>query len=132
MKVVIVGAGRVGSRLANILDERHDIIVVDVDSSAFRRIKSTFRGETYIGNGIDIDVLREAGTDQADIFIAVTNGDNRNLMAAQVAKTIFNVDQVVARVYDPARAAIYQEIGIQAFSPTVNAAERLFQQIVSD
>ncbi|HZT97650.1 MAG TPA: TrkA family potassium uptake protein [Chloroflexota bacterium] len=129
--IIIIGAGRVGAGLANALDEQHDVRIIDVDAAAFRRIKPGFRGDTLSGNGIDIDVLRDAGADRADVVIAVTNGDNRNLMAAQVAKTIFQVKQVVARVYDPARADVFQEIGIDTFSPTVSGAERLYQQIVS-
>jgi trk system potassium uptake protein TrkA len=131
MRIVIIGSGRVGSRLANVLDEQHEVTVVDTDENAFRRLRSDFRGETVRGNGIDIDRLREAGVDTADVVIAVTNGDNRNLMAAQVAKTVFGVEKVVARVYDQTRAAIFQEMGLRAISPTVASAERLYQQIVS-
>lgn len=131
MHIVIIGAGRVGSRLANVLDEHHEVSVLDTDENAFRRLRPDFRGAAVRGNGIDVDRLREAGVDRADIVIAVTNGDNRNLMAAQVAKTVFGVERVVARVYDQTRAAIFQEMGLHAISPTVSSAERLYQQIVS-
>jgi trk system potassium uptake protein TrkA len=131
MRVIIVGAGRVGARLANLLDPKHDVTIVDVNAAAFRRLSPNFAGRLLEGNGIDIDVLREAGTEQADVFIAVTDSDNCNLMAAQIAKTIFGVERVVARVYDPERAMIFEEHGLRTVSPTVISAERLFDRIVS-
>jgi trk system potassium uptake protein len=130
MRIVIIGAGRVGARLANLLDRDHEVSVLDINEAAFRRLRPDFRGSTYRGNGIDIDVLRAAGASHADIVIAVTNGDNRNLMAAQVAKEVMNVPKVIARVYDPVRAAIFSDMGLETISPTINGADRLFSQIL--
>jgi trk system potassium uptake protein TrkA len=124
VKVVIVGCSRLGARLADILDrEGHNVTVVDIDSTAFRRLSPTFSGSTVIGTGIDEDILLSAGTDTADAFIAATNGDNRNIMAAQLAKHAFNVDQVLCRIYDPVRAETYRSLGIGTICPTVQVAE---------
>ena len=104
MKAVIMGCGRVGARVASLLDHTgNDVTVIDIDSRAFQRLPTTFGGDTIIGTGIDEDVLRRAGIEDADAFIAVSNGDNRNIMAAQVARLIFNVPEVVCRIYDPVR-----------------------------
>lgn len=130
MRIVIVGLGRVGARLANVLDDRHNVVALDVDENAFRRIRHDFRGTTIRGNGIDIDVLKMAGCARTDVLIAVTNGDNRNLMTVQVAKEVLGVPKVIARVYDPVRAAIFADMGIETISPTVNGANRLFDQIL--
>lgn len=131
MRIVIVGAGRVGARLANLLHELHDITIIDNEAGAFGRLRRDFRGTAITGNGIDIDTLRAAGTERADVFIALTRGDNRNLMAAQVAKQILAVDRVIARTYDPVRAETFRELGIETISPTSTGAKRLFDQIVS-
>lgn len=130
MRIVIVGAGRIGARLANLLDEHHDVTIIDIDELAFRRLRHDFQGSSIRGNGIDVDTLRSAGVAGADVLMALTNGDNRNLMAAQVAKTVFGVERVVARVYDPARASIFEDAGLHTISPTVTGAERLFTKIV--
>ncbi|CAN5764989.1 hypothetical protein BH20CHL1_BH20CHL1_01340 [soil metagenome] len=119
MKVVIVGCGRVGARIATALDRQgHDVSIVDMQTSAFRRLAPDFSGRAITGTGIDEDVLRSAGISEADAFIAVTNGDNRNLMAAQVAKVIFGVDKVAARVYDPVRAETCRGMGIETICST--------------
>lgn len=119
MNVVIMGCGRVGSRLAGLLaDDGHDVAVMDVDPVAFRRLTEGFRGRTVVGNGVDQQALREAGIEKADVFVALAHGDNRNAMAVQVAKQIFGVERVVARIYDPARAELYHELGIATVSPT--------------
>lgn len=122
MKVVIVGCGRVGSTLARMLAERHEVTVVDRTSDAFRRLGPKFRGAKLVGPGTDLDVLRRAGIETADIFVSVTDGDNRNIMAAQIAKRIFGVAQVFTRIYDPSRAAVYHEMGIQTLCTTATAA----------
>jgi trk system potassium uptake protein TrkA len=132
MRIVIVGVGRVGARLATLLDPLHDVSVLDMYESAFARLPGSFRGETHRGNGIDIDVLRHGGAHRADVLIAVTAGDNRNLMTAQVAKHALNVPRVIARVYDPIRAEIFAGIGVETISPTVSGAERLYTQIVGE
>ncbi len=129
MRIVIVGAGRVGARLANLLHEQHDVTVIDVDEHAFRRLTPTFRGLTIQGNGIDVDTLRAGGAEGADILLAMTNGDNRNLMAAQVAKAILDVETVIARVYDPVRAVTFSEMGLNTICPTMTGAKRLFEKI---
>jgi trk system potassium uptake protein TrkA len=119
MKVLISGCGRVGGFLAGLLDsEGHDVTIVDVEKAAFVHLPETFKGTTHLGNGVDLDVLRELGIDKADAFLALTQGDNRNLMAAQIAKEIFRVKTSVAKVNDPIRAQIYREKGIVTFSRT--------------
>ncbi len=101
MKAVVMGCGRVGARIAGLLDHTgNDVAVIDTDSRSFRRLPAGFGGETIIGTGIDEDILRKAGIEDADAFIAVTNGDNRNIMAAQVARMIFHVPEVVCRFAD--------------------------------
>jgi trk system potassium uptake protein TrkA len=108
MKVVIVGCGRVGSTLAENLDaEGHEVIILDVRTSAFERLPEAFKGSTVRGDGTDEEVLRRAGAEGADIFLSLTEGDNRNVMAAQVAIESFGVPQVIAKINDPVRAAAY-------------------------
>jgi trk system potassium uptake protein TrkA len=119
MKVIISGCGRVGGFLAGLLDsEGHDVTIIDIDRGAFVHLPDTFKGSTHLGNGADLDTLREIGVDKADAFLALTQGDNRNLMAAQIAKEIFRVKRVIAKVNDPIRAQIYREKGITTFSRT--------------
>src|SRR4051795_11602210 len=102
MFVVILGCGRVGAAIAASLDGAHDVTVIDWNARSFSRLPDTFSGDTILGNGIDIDLLRTAGVARADAFLAVTDGDNRNLMAAQVARQL-GAHQAVARVYDAER-----------------------------
>jgi len=123
MRIVILGCGRVGSALALFMDrEGHEVAIIDRESSSFRRIPSSFKGQTVRGLGIDEAILRAAGIERADCFAAVTNGDNTNIMAAQVAKVRFKVPRVVARVYDPIRAGAYRELGIDTLCTTVIGA----------
>jgi trk system potassium uptake protein TrkA len=132
MRVVIVGCGRVGARIASILDHNgHDVAIIDVDSHAFRRLASTFGGETIIGTGIDEDVLRNAGIESANAFIAVTDGDNRNIMAAQVARLIFQVPEVVARIYDPIREDTYRRLGLTTVCPTTTVSALILDHIIN-
>jgi len=113
MKVVIIGCGRVGSTLAENLDaEGHEVIIFDVRTSAFDRLPEAFKGSAVRGDGTDEEVLRRAGAEGADIFLSLTEGDNRNVMAAQVAVESFGVPQVIAKINDPVRAAAYAELGI--------------------
>lgn len=129
--VVILGCGRVGSRLATQMDrEGFDVTVIDTDSHAFRRLPESFRGRTILGTGIDEDVLRRAGIEQARTFIAVTNNDNPNIMAAQIAQTVFRVPEVLARVYDVERASAYADLGLTTICPTATIAQ-LFRERVS-
>jgi trk system potassium uptake protein TrkA len=119
VKIVIVGCGRTGAFLAGLLDAAdHDVTVVDLDRASFAHLAKDFKGTTLLGNGTDLDVLRQAGVDKADAFITLTQGDNRNLMASQVARQIFGVKQVIAKVNDPIRANTYRQHGIQTFSRT--------------
>jgi len=119
VKIVIVGCGRTGAFLAGLLDAGgHDVTVVDLERPSFRHLAKDFKGTTLLGNGTDLDVLRQAGVEKADAFITLTQGDNRNLMSAQVAKQIFGVKQVIAKVNDPIRANTYRQHGIATFSRT--------------
>jgi len=130
VKVVILGCGRVGATLANMLDKAgHQVLVVDYSSDSFRRLDTRFSGETLIGNGVDEEILMRAGIKDADAFIAVTNGDNRNIMASQIAKEIFNVKKVICRIYDPIRESTYSELGLETFSPTKIGAQMLFDTL---
>jgi Trk K+ transport system NAD-binding subunit len=113
MKIVIVGCGRVGSTLAENLDaDGHEVIIFDIRTSAFDRLPETFKGVAVRGDGTDAEVLRRAGVPGADIFLSLTEGDNRNIMAAQVAIESFSVPQVIAKINDPVRAATYSELGV--------------------
>lgn len=119
MNVVIIGCGRVGARLAATLDHGgHRVSIVDLQPAAFRRLPQDFSGKAIIGIGIDEDVLKSAGIEEADAFFAVTNGDNTNIMAAQLAQTMFNVPHVAARIYDPVREETYRRMGINTVCPT--------------
>lgn len=126
MKVVIMGCGRVGAALAAMLDrEGHDVTVLDVNPDAFRRLPPDFKGRRHVGNGIDQDVLARIGVGEADAFVAVTQGDNRNVMAAQIARHLFGVPRVVCRIYDPIREEIYHDLGLETISPTKVGASLL-------
>ncbi|GAC1381625.1 MAG: hypothetical protein NVSMB33_08470 [Ktedonobacteraceae bacterium] len=130
MKIVILGCGRVGATLANMMDkEGHKVSIIDYSSDSFRRLDSKFSGETVIGNGVDEEILIRAGIKQADAFAAVTNGDNRNIMASQIAKEIFKVQKVVCRIYDPIRQSTYNELGLETICPTVIGAQMLFDSL---
>lgn len=130
MRVVIMGCGRVGAQLAVMLERRgHEVTVLDVNPNAFERLPRDFKGRKLVGNGIDQDVLRRAGIERADAFVACTQGDNRNVMAAQVAKHIFNVPRVVSRIYDPIREEIYRMLGLRTISPTKVGAELLMKAV---
>ena len=119
MNVVIVGCGRVGAFLAGMLDQGgHPVTVVDLQRSAFDRLPRGFGGTTILGSGTDLDVLRSAGIEKADAFLSLTQGDNRNLMAAQIAKELFRVSQVLAKCNDPVRAHTYRSRGIYTWSRT--------------
>ena len=130
MKVVIMGCGRVGARLAGLLDaDDHSVSVLDTDTYSFRRLPPDFNGTALVGNGIDEETLKKAGIEEADIFVAVTQGDNRNVMASQIAKHIFNVPRVICRIYDPLRQELYQTLGLETFSPTTVFAQMLKERL---
>jgi trk system potassium uptake protein TrkA len=124
MKVIIMGCGRVGALLARTLDaEGHTVTILDNDAYSFRRLKFSpdfpeFRGTALRGNGIDSEVLKRAGIEEADAFFALTQGDNRNIMACQIAKHIFNVPRAICRIYDPLRQQLYNSLGLEVISPT--------------
>ena len=126
MKVVIMGCGRVGAALATMLDaEGHEVMVLDTKPDAFRRLPADFGGKHHVGNGIDPDVQERIGVREADAFVAVTQGDNRNVMATQIAKHIFGVKRTLCRIYDPIREEIYAELGLETISPTIVGARLL-------
>jgi len=119
VNVVIVGCGRTGAFLAELLDQGGDTVsIVDIERSAFKRLPTNFKGTPVLGDGTDMDILRQAGVETANAFLSLTQGDNRNLMAAQIAKKIFGVAQVFAKVNDPIRAATYRGQGLYTFSRT--------------
>jgi trk system potassium uptake protein len=125
--IVIMGCGRVGSTLAHQLEDRgHSVAVVDQRAEAFRRLGPHYKGSTVTGLGFDRDVLREAGIERAGAFAAVSSGDNSNVLSARIAREIFRVENVVARIYDPGRAEVYQRLGI----PTVATIPWSVDQIV--
>jgi trk system potassium uptake protein TrkA len=131
MKVVIMGCGRVGGKLAGLLDiEGHNVTILDIDDYSFRRLPPEFGGTALVGNGTDEDALKKAGIVEADAFIALTQGDNRNIMACQIAKHIFNVPQVLCRTYDPLRQELFGSLGIETFSPTTIFAQMLKERLL--
>jgi len=126
-----MGCGRVGAQLAAMLEEDgHKVAILDMEPYSFRRLPANFQGEALVGNGTDEDDLRRAGIEEADAFIAVTQGDNRNVMAAQIAKHVFNVPKVVCRIYDPLREELYNTLGLETISPTTVGAKLLHDVIV--
>jgi len=137
MKVVIMGCGRVGAWLARLLDaDGHSVTVLDTDSYSFRRLSfprmlPDFKGTALVGNGIDQESLKRAGIEQADAFFALTQGDNRNIMASQIARHIFNVPRVLCRIYDPLRQELYSNLGLEAISPTTVFAQTLKEKLDS-
>jgi trk system potassium uptake protein TrkA len=131
MNIVIMGCGRVGAQLAGMLDEEgHKVIVIDSDTYSFRRLPASFKGTPLVGDGTDGDYLKKAGIEEADAFIAVTQGDNRNVMAAQIAKHVYNVPKVICRIYDPLREEMYQTLGLETISPTMVGAKLLREKVV--
>ncbi|HEY2476406.1 MAG TPA: TrkA family potassium uptake protein [Candidatus Cybelea sp.] len=131
MRYLIVGCGRVGSSLAKLLEsDGHEVIVVDENASAFKRLGPNFKGHVVVGTGIDYDVLKRAGAATADGFIAVTNGDNRNIMAALIAQRMFKIKRIVARIYDPPRGQMYRELGVQTVCPTTVGAKMIRDTLI--
>jgi trk system potassium uptake protein TrkA len=131
MNVVVMGCGRVGARIASILDHNgHTVTVIDTERTAFRRLSPEFGGDTVIGTGIDEDVLRSAGIEKANAFVAVTNGDNRNIMAGQVARMMFGVEQVIVRIYDPVREDTYRRLGLSTVCPTTTISALIIDQVI--
>jgi trk/ktr system potassium uptake protein len=128
---VIMGCGRVGSTLAHILEgQGHTVAVVDRDAEAFRRLGSTFHGKRVTGIGFDRDTLQEAGIEEAEAFAAVSSGDNSNILAARVARETFGVENVVARIYDPGRAEVYQRLGIPTVATVRWTADQMIRRLL--
>jgi trk system potassium uptake protein len=132
LRLLIVGCGRVGSQIAANMDkEGHEVVIVDRDPNAFSRASNRgvltreFKGDQVVGNGTDVDVLRRAGIERADGFVAVTEGDNRNIMASQIAKDVYKVPHVVTRIYDPERAEAYEKLGLHTICPTIEGARHI-------
>lgn len=130
MNVIVVGCGRVGSQLATLLSvEGHNVVVIDKEPEAFKRLGSGFNGVTIKGVGFDEEILEEAGIRSCDAFAAVTNLDNTNLMAAEVARKLFNVPHVVARLYNPLRERTYIQLDLDYVCGTTLVAETLLDKI---
>ena len=130
MKVIIMGCGRVGARLAALLDEDgHKVTILDIDTYSFRRLPPSFGGTALFGNGTDEETLKRAGIEDVEVFVAVTQGDNRNAMACQIAKHIFKVPRVVCRIYDPLREEMYNALGLETLSPTKIFAQLMREKI---
>lgn len=126
MRAVIVGCGRVGATMAQALDTTgHEVTIVDLVTRSFDRLPATFRGNAVRGDGTDEDTLRRAGADGADLFLALTEGDNRNIMAAQLALEALRIPRVFAKVNDPVRAQAYAELGIGTICRTTMMADAL-------
>ena len=131
MHVVIMGCGRVGSSIALELEAAGiSVSIIDQSREAFRRLGGTFKGETVTGIGFDRDILIEAGIERADAFAALSDGDNSNILAARVAREVFGVANVVARIYDPARAEIYQRLGIPTVATVTWATEQVLRRLL--
>ena len=133
MDIVILGCGRLGSTFARLMyRDGHNVTIIDLQSEAFRRLGTKFKGNRIVGNGIDEDVLKRAGIEHADVFVAATQGDNRNIMAAQIARINFNVERVIARIYDPVRADRYRDLGITTLCTTTIASGLLRDFVTND
>jgi len=127
MKAVIVGCGRVGALVADTLDAAgHEVIILDVRTRSFDRLSSGFGGSAVRGDGTDEDVLRRAGAEDADVFFALTEGDNRNVMATQLATESLGAQRVIAKINDPVRAAAYADLGLATLNRTTLQADALF------
>lgn len=132
MHIVIMGCGRVGTSLARRVDELgHSVAVIDQNAEAFRRLGSKYRGAQIKGNGFDRATLIDAGIEKADAFAAVSSGDNSNIISARVAREIFGVRHVVARIYDPKRAEVYERLGIPTVATVPWTADRLFSELMA-
>ena len=125
-----MGCSRVGAQLAGMLDaEGHQVTVMDVEPYSFRKLPQTFNGVALVGNGLEDETLKKAGIEEADVFVSTTQGDNRNVMACQIAKHIYHVPKVVSRIYDPIREEMYRNLGLDTVSPTRVVADLLKDRI---
>jgi trk/ktr system potassium uptake protein len=131
--IVIMGCGRVGSTIAHILEgQDHSVAVIDQDPDAFRKLSASFKGSKVTGIGFDRDVLIEAGIERADAFAAVSSGDNSNVIAARVARESFGIQRVVARIYDPRRAEVYQRLGIPTVATVRWTADQMLRKLLPE
>ncbi|WP_448315878.1 NAD-binding protein [Streptomyces sp. CO7] len=131
MHIVIMGCGRVGAALAQTLEQQgHTVAVIDRDPTAFRRLGSGFGGRRVTGVGFDQDTLREAGIEEAGAFAAVSSGDNSNIIAARVAREMFGIEHVAARIYDPRRAEVYQRLGIPTVATVRWTADQMLRRLL--
>ena len=129
---IIVGCGRLGANLANALsDEGGNVLIMDRNRDSFRRLSSNYGGLSVVGNGTDLEDLQDAEIQNATAVIAVTNHDNTNIMVAQIARDMFHVENVIARLYDPDRETIYQEFGIKTICPAVLSVKEIDKLLVS-
>ena len=124
--IIIVGCGRLGANLASTLsDEDGSVLIMDTSKDAFRRLSSDFGGLSVVGNGTDLDSLKDANIQKASAVIAVTNDDNTNIMVVQLAREMFKVQRVIARLYDPERESVYQDLGIDTICPAILSAKEV-------
>ena len=133
MHIVIMGCGRVGSKLAHMLEDRDNTVaVIDRNPEAFRRLGSAFKGEKVTGFGFDRAVLTQAGIERADAFAAVSSGDNSNIISARVARETFGVQRVAARIYDPRRAEVYERLGIPTVATVRWTADNILRKLLPE
>ena len=133
MFVIIMGCGRLGAQLAAMLEsDGHDVSILDVDKLAFEHLPNNFQGHKVLGDGTDQETLRKAGADRADAFVSATRGDNRNALAAQVAKHVFHIGRVGSVIFDPIREEVYRDLGLRTINPTKIEAEMLRASIERD
>jgi len=131
--IVIMGCGRVGSTLAHILEDKgHSVAIIDQSPEAFRRLRGGFKGRRITGFGFDRDVLVDAGIEKASAFVAVSSGDNSNIISARVARETFGVENVVARIYDPRRAEVYQRLGIPTVATVRWTADQMLRRLLPE
>ncbi|MEA4992664.1 MAG: TrkA family potassium uptake protein [Oscillibacter sp.] len=123
---IVIGCGRLGANLANTLsDEGGDVLIIDKSKDAFRKLSPSFGGLSITGDALDLDVLQEAQISKASVVVAVSNSDNANIMVAQIARELFQIKRVIARLYDPERECVYREFGIDTICPAVLSAKEI-------
>ena len=133
MQIIIIGCGKVGARFAQVLSEEgHDVVIVDNDNSSFKALDPEYSGITITGVPIDQDVLKKAGIETADVLTALTPDDNINIMVSQMAKEIFKVPKVIARIYDPARERIFHQFGLKTICPTKMTVDTIKSMVINE
>ncbi|HDD64814.1 MAG TPA: TrkA family potassium uptake protein, partial [Firmicutes bacterium] len=130
MYVIIVGCGNIGASLAKIMQEEHNVVIIDKKSENFSKLGRGFNGISIEGNGLDLEVLKEAGIEKADAVIATTGHDNTNIALAQISKKIFNVPKAIARISDPEKAEVYRMLGVDLISSTSLIAALIRDKII--